>query len=159
LSRREFHIGDPAVLSLKEISDLIQGFPADDDDSAKQACGKLVAAGPKTIETLILMVGSKFGDKEGVQPKYAVHALTSYVCRPGAEKERQMFAETLAGQLDGDNTNDLKAFIIRQLQLCGREQDVPALAKTLNSEALKETTVQALTAIGGNAADKALSGV
>jgi len=147
------------VLSLQEITDLIKGFPADDYEPAQQACGKLVAAGPKTIEALILMAGSKFGDKEGVQPKYAVHALASYVCRPGAEKERQMFAETLAGQLDGDNSDDLKAFIIRQLQLCGREQEVPALAKTLKAEALKETTVQALTAIGGNAADKALSGV
>jgi hypothetical protein len=67
-----------------------------------------------------------------------------------------MITEALAGELDGDHSGELKAFIVRQLQLCGRPDEVPALARLLPSDRLCAPAAQALIAIGGDGALAAL---
>jgi sulfur relay (sulfurtransferase) complex TusBCD TusD component (DsrE family) len=76
--------------------------------------------------------------------------------RPGADAERAMMAETLAKELAGKHGDDLKAFLCQQLQLCGRTQEVPALAALLGSERLCDPATLALGAIGTPEAAAAL---
>jgi hypothetical protein len=119
-------------------------------------CERLLAGGTVTIKQLVGMVGREFGDPKGVKPKYAVHALVVYAARPGADNQRKMMAETLAGELHSDHSDELKAFLCRQLQWCGRPEEVPALARLLASDRLCEPATQALLAIGGDAARNAI---
>ena len=79
-----------------------------------------------------------------------------YASRPGADAERKVVAEALAKELAAEHSDELKTFVTRQLQLCGRVDDVPAIAELLGSDRLCEPATQALLAIGGKAAQQAL---
>jgi HEAT repeat protein len=133
----------------------ITKLPADDPEVANAVCRDLVAGGTERIEQLIGIVG-EFGANEGVKPRYALHALATYCSREGAGEERKLFASTLARQLDAQPSKDVRAFLIRQLQLAGTPAEVPALAKNLHHVHLGLPAVQALTAIGDETAAAAL---
>lgn len=135
---------------------LAQKFPQD-PKNAERICGPLINAGPETVKELIGLVGDAFGDPNGVHPKYVLHGLVFYASRPAAAAERKMVAETLAGALSAGHSDELKAFIARQLQLCGRSDEVPALARLLESDRLCEPASQALQAIRGDRALSALN--
>lgn len=61
-------------------------------------------------------------------------------------------AAALAGELEAGHSDELKAFVVRQLQLCGQAEEVPALAKLLTSDRLCDPVTQALAVIGGSEA-------
>jgi hypothetical protein len=140
----------------EELAEIIEKLPADDCDQAQKICDDLLAGGPDDVETLIGMVGDEFGDTEGVKPKYALHGMVSHACRPEADKHRKMLAAILAKQLAMEHSDELKAFVVRQLQLCGANAEVPALAKLLTNSRLCNPAAQALTAIGGDTSLRAL---
>lgn len=148
--------GTSAAEPSKRLAEILEKLPADDYQTAGQLCERLLAGGPATIEQLVRMVGDVFGHPKGVKPKYALHGLASYASRPGAERQRRRLAEALAAQLSADHSDELKAFIVRQLQLCGRPEEVPALAGLLSSRRLCNPATQALVGIGGDAARMAL---
>ena len=141
-----------------ELTAILENIPAVDIDTAGGVGKKLISGGPAMIAELIGLVGQEFGDPAGAMPKYAMHGAALYAGRPGCDKERKMVAEALAGQLAKKHSADLKAFIIRQLQFCGRADEVPALAKFLGDQWLCEPAVQAMLAIGGDSAAAALRG-
>jgi len=140
----------------KELDEILEKLPVDDDATSSQLLERLLEGGPATIARLVEMVGDEFGDPAGVKAKYAVHGLAHYASRPGADGQRKLVAETLAKQLSADHSDELKAFLCRQLQLCGRAEEVPALVTLLGSQRLCEPATQALLAIGGEEATAAL---
>ena len=142
----------------KELAAILEDIPAVDIATAAGVGRKLIAGGPAMIAELIDLVGQEFGDAAGAMPKYAMHGAAIYAGRPASDKGRKMVAEALAGQLAKKHSADLKAFIIRQLQFCGRPDEVPALAKFLGNQQLCEPAVQALLAIGDDTAAAALRG-
>lgn len=143
-------------MSSKEVLEVLEKLPADDYETAQSLCDRLLAGGAGAIEQLVDLVGDRFGAPEGAKPKYALHGLVHHACRPGNDGGRKLVAETLAEQLSADRSDELKAFIVRQLQLCGRADEVPALARLLASDRLCNPATQALVAIGGDTALKAL---
>ena len=140
----------------KPLADLLSKIPTKDRDEAHAVMARLAEGGPATVATLVELVGDEFGDPEGVGPKYALHGLVHFVSTPGADGDRGMVAETLARELSGDHSDELKAFLCRQLQLCGRSQEVPALGRLLTSDRLCEPAAQALLAINTDEATAAL---
>jgi len=137
-------------------TEIFKKIPAEDYETARQIGEELASSGAATVEQLVDLVGDEFGDPSGVKPKYALHALVIYASRPGADEQRKTVAKALAGQLQADRSDELKAFILRQLQLCGGPAEVPALAGLLSSERLCEPAAQALLAIKGQEALNAL---
>lgn len=135
---------------------LFDQLPAQNYEEAAEVGQTLIAGGAETVRTLVLLVGDEFGDPDGARPKQALHGLVIHASRPDADAERKVVAETLAKELSAEHSDELKAFITRQLQLCGREQDVPAIAELLNSDRLCEPATQALLAIGGDASQRAI---
>ena len=142
--------------SKKEIEKQIDGFPFDDYALAQQTCRELLGGGSETVSTLVAMVRDQFGDPQGVKPKYALHGVVHYACGDGRAEEQGLVAKTLAKELSADHSEELKAFVVRQLQLCGRDEEVPALAALLGNERLKNPVTQALQAIGTKKAQDAL---
>lgn len=140
-----------------ELKAIFEQLPAQNYEEASAIGQKLVSGGADTVRTLVLLVGDEFGDSEGAMPKQALHGLVMHASRPGADAERTVVAETLATELSAEHSDELKAFITRQLQLCGREQDVPAIAELLDSDRLCEPATQALLAIGGDASQRAIN--
>jgi len=134
---------------MEPLTTLLEKLPAQDPATAEPIVKALIQGGPAVITQLIDQVGEQFGDPGGVKATYALHGATNYASRPGAEAERKMMAETLAKALEAKHSGDLKSFLCQQLQLCGRAEQVSALAKLLRDEALCEPATQALAAIGG----------
>ena len=128
----------------------LNGQPTDEDALALYL-PEVVKTDPKAQA---IIDSDEFGDPKGVKPKYALHGLVMYAARPGAEKQRKIVAETLAAELEGKHSKELKAFLCRQLQLCGRREEAPALEKLLEDDRLGEPARQALEAIGAGAALK-----
>lgn len=145
-----------AAAAEPDLDAAFEKLPANDVDTAVQVCKELLAGGAATIKKLIVGVGEEFGDPNGVKPKYALHGVVVYAARPKGDKDRALVAETLAAELSAKHSDELKAFLCRQLQLCGRTDEVGALAKLLTSERLCEPATQALLAIGGKDATAAL---
>ena len=142
----------------RELAAILEDIPAVDIDTAGGVGKKLIAGGAAMIEEIIGLVGQEFGEPAGAMPKYAMHGAALYAGRPGCDRERKMVAEALAGQLAKKHSADLKAFIIRQLQFCGRPDEVGALTKFLGDQRLCEPVVQAMLAIGGDTVAAALRG-
>jgi hypothetical protein len=137
-------------------SKILDKIPTQSYEEAEQLGKELLSGGAEQIGELVALVGDEFGDSKGVKPKFAVHAAAIYAARPGADGDRKMVAEALAKQLDAEHSDELKAFVCRQLQLCGREEEIGALANLLGNDRLCEPATQALLAIGGKAAQSAL---
>jgi len=146
----------PAAEPSAKLAAALDKLPARSIEAGREICKELAAGGRSVVAELVKLVGGEFGDPAGVKPKYALHGLVAYTSRPKADRERKMVAETLAAELRADHSNELKAFILRQLQWCGRAEEVPAIAGLLASERLCEPATQALLAIGGKPAAAAL---
>ena len=145
-----------AAEASEAIDAALKKLPAKSIQAGQEVCKALLAGGVGVVKELIGRVGEEFGDSAGVKPKFALHGLVAYASRPGADPERKLLAEALAAELPARHSDELKAFCVRQLQWCGRAQEVPVLAKLLASERLCEPATQALLAIGGQEATDAL---
>lgn len=140
----------------KQLAAILEDIPAVDAATASKVGEKLIAGGPDMISELIGLVGQEFGDPSGAMAKYALHATALYAGRPGKDEARKAVAEALAGQLAGRHSDEMKAFVIRQLQFCGRSEESGALASFLGDKRLCEPATQALVSIGGDKSAAAL---
>jgi HEAT repeat protein len=92
------------------------------------------------------------GTGDDTQPRMALHALTLYLGSAGTATQRDKYIDVLCAALDSDKPNEVKRFLIRQLQLVSTDRAVPALAKLLQHDELYSDAAQALLAIGSDEA-------
>ncbi|MCX8037072.1 MAG: HEAT repeat domain-containing protein [Candidatus Sumerlaeia bacterium] len=86
--------------------------------------------------------------------RFALHGMAMHVSRPGAEGERRAYVAILLDALRSNLPVEVKKFLIEQLQIAGRAEAVPVLARCLDDEALAESARQALEA---NPAEEAVA--
>jgi len=95
------------------------------------------------------------GTGDDTKPRMALHALTWYLGSSGTAAQRDKYVDALCGALEADKPREVKAFVVRQLQLVGNERAVPTLAKFLQDDEHYADAAQALLAIGGAEVAKA----
>jgi hypothetical protein len=122
-----------------------------DKETVDGVVSQVYEGGQKSLLALIGMLVEP-GRGDDVKPRYALHCLAVQMCKPGEEKARRVFAETLAMQLGGDKPKAVQKYLIQQLQVAGGKEVAPALGKMLEDEELYEPAAQALVAIGDGAA-------
>ena len=122
-----------------------------DKETVDSVVSQLYEGGRKSLLALIGMLVEP-GRGDDVKPRYALHCLAVHMCKPDEEKARRVFTGTLATQLGGDKSKAVQKYLIRQLQVAGGKEVVPALGKMLEDEELYEPAAQALVAIGDGAA-------
>lgn len=124
-----------------------------DKAATDAALAELTAGGKDAVTGLVGMLApaDKGGDGKA---RHALHALATHVAGLGDDGQRKAVAEALASTLDGDRPAEVKAFVIRQVQLIGGKEVTPALGKLLADDALREPAAQALLAIRTGAADE-----
>jgi len=143
------------------IDDLINKLPASSASEGQKIIAQIVKLGPPAYEDLSKkLVAPGTGDDSKV--RFAMHGLAVYVVRPGAEAERRLYVRSLVKALGARDGREVKAFLIRQLQLAGKDDAVEPLSGYLGQETLCEGATQALTRIGtpkaAGALNKALPG-
>ena len=134
--------------------------------SVKELAGKLrngenvvdtlEAKGEAAVRELVAML-KKENDEDTVNASFALEALTMHHARPGADAERAEFAACLASCLKDCCADEVaKCVVIKAIQLCGGDAEVPALAAELAKPHVRDYAIMALTTIGTENAKKAL---
>src|SRR5947207_15942038 len=121
-----------------------------DKEAVDKALAAILQGGKDNIVGLVGMP-VEFGKGDDGKARYALHALAVEVCKRKDAKQRPMFALALASTLGSDRPKEVQAFVIRQLQIAGGKEVVPALGKLLLDDQLCEYAVQALLAINDGA--------
>ena len=144
------------VRTLKtKVADTLAKFPAQSSEERDRLAGELVRLGPEGIlEVCKMLVPPGTGDDTNV--RFAMNALSMTVHRSDAEEERKMVANTVIRALNKDIDDEVKAFLIRQLQLVGKDESVKPLSGLLEDDRLCEPATQALSAIRTDDAKKVL---
>ncbi|MFC1628396.1 DUF1080 domain-containing protein, partial [Gemmatimonadota bacterium] len=140
---------DPAVAAITS------SMPAENIADEDALCSRLVSMGPLAIWELSGMLLPP-GTADDSQTRFALSALSRYVGRPGAESERSMYSLALIDALAEHHNPEVKAFLMSQLQLIGRDEAVGPLSFFLTDERLCEPAARALVSIGSAAAEMAL---
>ncbi len=147
-----------APVSGAEIQQKIADLPAPTVDAGQAIVTELVQAGPDAIRQVVGMLKTpeQGGDEK---PRYALSGIALHVARPGAEANRAMVAGVLAEAISHqDRPDSIKAFLISLLQVCGKDESVPALVSILGNRELTEPAAMALSRIGTEKAEDALIG-
>jgi len=133
------------------LAGILAKIPNDAAAAAMAAYGDLVKLGPQGIKDLAALVVEP-GSVDDSKARTAMHGLATYVSRPGADAERKMFSETVAGLLGGKAPNSVKSFFLAQLRLAGQPAAAPAIGEVLLNEELCEYAAQTLISISPEAA-------
>lgn len=133
------------------LAGILAKIPNDDAAAAMAAYGELAKLGPQGIMDLAALIVEP-GAVDDSRARTAFHGLAMYVSRPGADAQRKMFSETVAGLLGGKAPNSVKSFYLTQLRLAGLPADAPAIGALLASDELCDYAAQTLVSIGPDAA-------
>jgi HEAT repeat protein len=125
---------------------LLARVPAGDAASSDELGRELAALGAPAVEEMAAMLDPADG-AENLQARMALHALSLYVARPGAERQREAHARALLAALESARPAEVKAFLVRQLQLAGGPEAVAPLGDLLLVPGLAEPAAQALLAL------------
>lgn len=149
-------IASEDVRTLKtKVVDTLAKFPAQNAAERDKFASELIRLGPKGIQKICRMLVPP-GTGDDTRVRFALNALSVYTHRARAENEREMYAKTLIKALDTATDNEVKAFLIRQLQLVGKKESVKPLSRFLVNKRLCEPATQALLAIRTSDAEKVL---
>ena len=129
------------------VARLLAAMPAKSAAEQHEASARLVELGPAAVaEVCGKLVQPGTGDD--TQARYALDGLSTYVHRPGAERERLVVAGGYIQALENAESLDVRAFLIQQLERVGREESLAALAEYLTDPRLGEPAARALVSIG-----------
>jgi HEAT repeat protein len=141
--------------------DLIAKFPtpamkdgklADADKEAMDsAVRELLKVGrPAVVGLIALLVPAEMGGD--TQARHAIHAIVIHVGGSKESAPKQALAEALASTFESDRPKEIKAFVLRQLQLVGGKEVSETVGKFLLDTELGESAAQTLLAIKSGAA-------
>lgn len=146
----------PANRSAKTIAaDVLAQMPADRQAEYNKLINDLSTTGEEGVLMLINMINAP-GKGSNAQVDYALSGLTHYVMAKGNENARLVTANAYIKALELANERETKAFIIRQLQLLGKDESIETLAIYLNDPDLSGPAARALAAIDSENAGKTL---
>ncbi len=146
----------PANRTAKTVAaDVLAQMPAEQQAEYDKQIGELSAAGEEAVFTLINMINAP-GKGSNAKVDYALSGLSHFVMAKGQENARQVVARAYAQALDKVEERETKAFVIRQLQIVGRDDAVEALSAYLGDPELSGPAARALAAIGTENAGQAL---
>lgn len=147
-----------------KVSDALGLMPAPNAAEYDRLMGDLVSTGAEGVDMLVGM----FDGTNNVPVSYALSGWSAFVGGGDREAAREEFAKGIVRGLAKSTDPEIKAFYIRLLQQCGKQESVAALAaltgdKRLGSPALvalasngtpeaKEAIAKAVTSVSGDKA-------
>ena len=142
--------------------EIIQAFPQPDGkilrtidkDACEQAVENILKGGKKIVREIVDLILEP-GNGDDVRPRHALHATAIRVGGIERKTARKEFSAALASTLTEDRPLAVKGFIIRQLQICGGQEQAEKIAPFLTNpnEHIYEYAAQALQAIGAETVD------
>ena len=138
-----------------KVKELVARLPAANLDDALAVAKELAGMGPPAVKSLAAMLLEP-GKGDDVKVRYALHAMATYVSRPGGQADLLAFSEAVGEELRGNHPAAAKGFLIRQLGLAAGPEAVSAIRPHLADPGLCEYATEAIVAAGGPGAAEAL---
>ena len=136
-------------------ADVLAQMPAAKQAAYNKLIGDLSSTGEEGVLLLVNMINAP-GKGSNANVDYALSGLTHYVMAKGEENARLVTAKAYLKALEMVNERETKAFIIRQLQMLGKDECIDVLASYLNDESLSGPAARALASNGSQKAGQAL---
>ena len=136
-------------------ADVLAQMPAAKQAAYNKLIGDLSSTGEEGVLMLVNMINAP-GKGSNANVDYALSGLTHYVMAKGEENARLVTAKAYLKALEMVNERETKAFIIRQLQMLGKDECIDVLASYLNDESLSGPAARALASNGSQKAGQAL---
>ncbi|MBF9255458.1 DUF1080 domain-containing protein [Pontibacter sp. 172403-2] len=145
---------DQRTLTTK-IADLLAQMPAKDSAQLSADMNEIAGMGKEgLVEMAAMLTAPGKGDNTGLE--YAMGGFSYYVSQPGREEWRQMSVDAYCQALQRADNEENKAFLIRQLEMVGKDDAVACLQGYLTDERLCAPAAKALINIHTPAAGEAL---
>ncbi len=140
------------------VAELVGKVPVTTTPEGKQVIAELVARSPAAAKEIAGMLVAP-GKGDDAKARFALHGMALYAAGPEVFREEVRLAVSggIIEAIRAEERAEVKAFLIRQLALCGAHEAVAPLAGLLASERFCEPATQALTQIGTLTAAKALA--
>ncbi|MDL2265225.1 DUF1080 domain-containing protein [Parabacteroides sp. OttesenSCG-928-G07] len=137
------------------VTDVLAQMPAQNSQNYNKQMADLASTGEEGVLLLVSYMNSP-GPESNAMTDFALSGLTSYVMEAGRENLRLTVANAYIKALNQTNERETKAFLVRQLQLCGKDEAVDALGRYLTSEELCGPAARALASINTDKARQAM---
>ena len=137
------------------IADVLAQLPADDQNTYNGLIKDLCITGEEGVLALIGQINPP-GKGSNAQLDYALSGMSHYVTGADQTAFRSMLESTYHKALEQQEDREIKAFIIRQLGICGTDASIDKLAAYLNREELSGPASRAIASIGSEKAGQAL---
>ncbi len=138
-----------------KITDILSTMPAQTTDQLNKGMEQIAGLGGNGLVKMIGMLSAPGkGDNSALQ--FAIGSYSAYVTKQGREQQRATAVQSYCSAIDKLTDNWNKEFIIRQLQVTGKDDAVPCLQKFLKQDLLSEAAARALAQIHTASAEKVL---
>lgn len=137
------------------VADVLAQIPAQNSQNYNKQMADLASTGEEGVLLLVSYMNPP-GEQSNAMTEYTLSGLTAYVMEAGREKERLTVANAYVRALDQTDERETKAFLVRQLQLCGRDEAVDALGRYLTFGDLSGPAARALASINTDRARQAM---
>lgn len=135
------------------VADVLAQMPARNEEVFNSRLKDLSSTGEDGVLQLVQMMAVS-GNISAVE--YALSGLSHYVSADGREQERLITSNAYLKALDQVTDREIRAFVIRQLEVIGKDEAVAKLSTYLDNKSLSGPAARALSSINTSAAQKVL---
>ncbi len=144
---------DQRTLDTK-VADIVMLMPARDTQTLNQLMGELNQLGDVVPYMASMLSDPGKGDDSKI--RYAIAGLSFYVSQSGKEKDRQAVATGLCKAIEKTSSEEIKDFLLIQLQYVAGEESVETVGKYLSNSRLCDPAVRVLVRINSESSKKLL---
>lgn len=137
------------------VPEIVAAFPVENEAQADSLYAELIAADADGYLEVIDMLRPP-GSEDDHKARFALGGLSGYLSQTGQETHRATYQAVLLQALSGNYPNEIKQFIIAQLQWVGNEAAIPVLAGHLANSALVDPAARTMLSIDPAAAEQAI---
>src|SRR6478736_1991187 len=138
-----------------KIADLLATLPAQTQEQLNKSMQAVSALGTNGLNEMLAMLAAP-GKSDNTSLEYAIAGYAFYLTAPGRDAERAQAVTAYCKALDAHEDKINKEFLIRQLQVIGKDDAVSCIQKYIGDEYLAGPSARALAIIGTPSADKIL---
>jgi len=148
--------GAPEASSISpRVSLILIQFPAQSSSEKSVLAAEIFGLGEAGIVEVCRRL-SPPGKTDDSLARYALEAAGTYAMRPGGERDRILYAQSIIKALKSAADPDAKIFLIGRLQQAGGPECLEPLSRLLSDHTLVEPAVKALLALRAPGTDRAL---
>ena len=138
-----------------EVDNVLSKTPAWNSSEVDKLSAELLEMNPEAARILCSRLVAE-GKGDDTQARMAIKSLTLFIGKNAAEQQRKDYTNVIAEAVLASKDRFVTEFLVKQLELVGKDESVALLAKLLKDKELCDAACRALLAIGTENASKTL---